>query len=88
LRKHEINIGFSDSGYVIKPLQPSSTIKPLQPSSTIYGALPFIGYPNLTLIPKPKVWEVLKKIKKKWSYKLKRASSKDYYQNESWQGES
>ena len=30
------NIGFSNSGYIIKPPQPSSTI---------YGALPFTGYP-------------------------------------------
>jgi len=29
------NIGFSDSGYVIKPLQPSSAI---------YGAPPFTGH--------------------------------------------
>ena len=32
------NIGFSDSGYVIEPLQPSSAI---------YGAPPFTGYRNL-----------------------------------------
>jgi len=29
------NIGFSDSGYVIKPPQPSSAV---------YGALPFTGH--------------------------------------------
>jgi len=35
------NISFSDSGYVIKPLQPSSAL---------HGASPFTGYQNLPLV--------------------------------------
>jgi len=35
------NIGFNDSGYVIKPLQPSSAI---------YGAPPFTGNPILVVV--------------------------------------
>jgi len=37
------NIGFSDSGYVIKPPQPSSAI---------YGVPPFTGHPNFISITK------------------------------------
>jgi len=36
--------------------------------------------PNLTLIPKAKVWKVFKKVEKKWSHELKHASS-HYYEN-------
>jgi len=35
---------------------------------------------NLILAPKPKVWKILKKVKKNWSHELKRASS-HYYEN-------
>jgi len=38
------------------------------------------------LIPKPKVWKLLKKVEKMWSHELKSATT--YYQNESCQGES
>ena len=42
------NIGFSDSGYVFKPPQPSSAI---------YGALPvtLTGHPKATVVYKPKI---------------------------------
>jgi len=38
------------------------------------------------LTPEPKVWEVLKKVKKNWSHELKCATSY-YYKNVSHQGE-
>jgi len=39
------------------------------------------------LTPKAEVWNVLKKVKKKWSHELKRASSHYYYENGSHQDE-
>jgi len=39
----------------------------------------------LALTPKPKVWKVLKKVKKNWSHELKRVTS-HYYANVSCQG--
>jgi len=42
---------------------------------------------NLQSIFEPKVWKVLKKVKKNWSHELKRATS-NYYENIGRQGES